>query len=91
MSVDVEIYVSNIIKFFQQNPSDLLNLVPKGKESDFYLKVRETALKNYEDGKEVALTRSQMLEICREINTKVPKISVEYPHIHTKYGIISLN
>jgi hypothetical protein len=29
MSVDIEIYMSNIIKFFRENPKDLLNLIPK--------------------------------------------------------------
>jgi hypothetical protein len=30
MSVDVEIYLSQLLKFFKDNPDDLLNLVPKG-------------------------------------------------------------
>jgi len=32
MSVDVEIYMNGILKFFRENPNDLLNLVPKTKE-----------------------------------------------------------
>ena len=35
MSVDVEIYMNNLVKFFKENPKDLLNLVPKEKEEEF--------------------------------------------------------
>ena len=47
MSVDVEIYMNNIIKFFRENPTDLLNLVPKDKEEFFYIKIKEVAIENY--------------------------------------------
>jgi hypothetical protein len=36
MNVDVEIYMNNMVKFFKSNPNDLLNLIPKGKEDEFY-------------------------------------------------------
>ena len=45
--VDVEIYMNNIIKFFRENPTDLLNLVPKDKEQYFYTKIKEVAIENY--------------------------------------------
>ena len=35
MSVDVEIYMNNLVKFFRENQKDLLNLVPKDKEEEF--------------------------------------------------------
>jgi membrane-bound lytic murein transglycosylase len=41
MSVDVEIYMNNIIKFFKENPNDLHNLIPKNKEDEFYKKLME--------------------------------------------------
>ena len=40
MSVDVKIYMNNIIKFFKENPNDLFNLIPKNKEDEFYRKLR---------------------------------------------------
>ena len=64
MSVDVEIYMNNIIKFFRENPNDLLNLVPKTKEEEFYSKLREVAIQNYEKGEEVNLTKNQIVVIC---------------------------
>jgi hypothetical protein len=68
MSVDVEIYMNNIIKFFRDNPKDLLNLVPKDKEKEFYHKLREQAFENYEKGEEIPLTQQQIILICVELN-----------------------
>ena len=94
MSVDVEIYMNNIIKFFRENPKDLLNLVPKSKEEDFYKKIRETAIQNYEKGEEISLTQSQMIELCVELNGKLKKNSensVNHLFVQTKFGEYCLN
>ena len=77
MSVDVEIYMNNIIKFFRENPNDLLNLVPKTKEEEFYSKLREVAIQNYEKGEEVNLTKNQIVVICAEIHGKSKKVKKE--------------
>jgi hypothetical protein len=73
MNVEVEIYMSNMIKFFKENPNDLINLIPKIKEEEFYFKLRETAIKNYEKGEEVNLTKNQLITICADIHGKVKK------------------
>jgi hypothetical protein len=93
MSVDIEIYVSNIIKFFKDNPKDLTNLVPKGKEEEFYEKIREVAISNYEKEMEASLTQKQMIDICRELNGQTPKeIEIFDKVFHkTKFGFICLN
>lgn len=92
MSVDVEIYMNNIIKFFQQNEKDLLNLIPKEQEEKFYEKIREIALKNSEEGKEVGLTQKQLINICRELNQK-KVLTDELPSsfMTTKFGVICLS
>jgi hypothetical protein len=79
MNVDVEIYMNNIIKFFKENPNDLLNLVPKTKEEEFYSKLREVANQNYEKGEEVNLTKNQIVVICAEIHGKAKKVKEETP------------
>jgi ABC-type transport system involved in cytochrome bd biosynthesis fused ATPase/permease subunit len=93
MSVDVDIYMNNIIKFFKQNQKDLLNLVPKDKEEEFYDKIREVAKENSENGKEVSLTQKQLIDVCRELNQKKVEILQEIPasFIKTKFGFICLN
>jgi hypothetical protein len=97
MSVDVEIYMNNIVKFFKSNPNDLLNLVPKEKEDEFYDKIRETAIQNIDKGEDAPLTQKQMIDICVILNGKTPKEDVvveeklESYILGTKFGPIFLN
>jgi hypothetical protein len=92
MSVDVDIYMNNIIKFFKQNQKDLLNLVPKDKEEEFYVKIREVASDNVENGKEVSLTRMQLIDVCKELNQKkVDPFEIPATFMKTKFGLICLN
>jgi hypothetical protein len=89
MSVDIEIYMNNVIKFFRENPNDLLNLVSKDKEEFFYIKIKEAAIKNYEKGEDVSLTQSQLLHLCSEINRpKETKINATQKTI---FGDLFLN
>lgn len=92
MSVDVDIYMNNILKFFKENPNDLLNLIPKDKEDDFYVKIRETANENFEKNGEAGLTRTQLLDICKQLNQE-PKKVLEIPNVivMTPFGGFSLN
>jgi hypothetical protein len=97
MSVDVEIYMNNIVKFFKSNPKDLLNLVPKEKEDEFYDKIRETAIQNIDKGEDAPLTQKQMIDICVVLNGKTPKEDkvneekLESYILGTKFGPIFLN
>lgn len=84
--------MNNIIKFFKQNQKDLLNLVPKDKEEEFYVKIREVAFENIENGKEVSLTQKQLIEICKELNQKkIEPIEIPASFFKTKFGLICLN
>ena len=93
MNVDVEIYMNGIIKFFKNNPKDLLTLIPKGKEDEFYEKIRETSLTNIDKGDEVSLTQKQILDICVLLNGKNPNDTNpdERCIIETSFGKIFLN
>lgn len=94
MSVDVEIYMNNVIKFFRENPNDLLNLVPKDKEEFFYTKIRQAAFENYEKGEDVNLTQSQIVGICSEINQYNKKTNEEVSKNaiqKTNFGYLFLN
>jgi hypothetical protein len=70
MSVDVEIYMNNLVKFFRENQKDLLNLVPKDKEEEFYIKIKEVAYTNHEKGEDASLTQKQLNDICRVLNSQ---------------------
>ena len=94
MNVDVEIYMNNFIKFFRDNPNDLLNLVPKIKEQEFYEKIRESAYNNLDKGEEINLTQRQIIDICVELNQpkkETVKESVEHLFVKTKFGEYCLN
>lgn len=99
MNVEVEIYVSNIVKFFNNNPKDLSNLVPIEKKDEFYSKIKNIAESNYDKGDDPSLTKQQFIDICLEINGKsVPKdVIIEVVKeisgviIQTKWGNFSLN
>lgn len=94
MSVDVEIYMNNIIKFFRENPNDLLNLVSKDKEEFFYKKIKEVAFENYKKGEDVNLTQSQIVGICFEINQHDKKTNEEVSSNliqKTNFGNLFLN
>jgi hypothetical protein len=97
MNVDVEIYMNNIVKFFKSNPKDLLNLVPKEKEDEFYDKIRETAIENADKGEDAPLTQKQMIDICVILNgktlkeDKVVEDKLESYIMGTKFGPIFLN
>jgi hypothetical protein len=93
MNVDVEIYLSNIIKFFNNNQQELKNLIPLEKKNEFYEKIRQAAIKNSTSGSEVSLTQQQLIEICVEINNKNTQIlSVREGVIQkTLFGEFSLN
>ena len=97
MNVDVEIYMNNIVKFFKSNPKDLLNLIPKEREEDFYDKIREVAIENSDKGEDAPLTQKQMIDICVVLNGKTPKEDkvveekLESYIMGTKFGPIFLN
>ena len=90
--VEVEIYISNLIKFFKNNPNDLLNLIPEEKKEEFFQKIKEVAINNYEKGNEVSLTQKQLMGVCLEI-TKSNKLDTKQESFfqETKFGRIYLN
>lgn len=92
MNVDVEIYMSNILKFFKDNPEELSNLVPLSKKDEFFNKLREVAITNSEKGDEISLTRQQLIDVCLEINGNPLRIEKNSNLIiSTIFGEYSLN
>ena len=93
MNVEVEIYMTNITKFFKNNPKDLLSLIPQEKENIFFEKIREKVVDNVENGQDVTLTKKQLLDICLEINKPQKQVSEVIDSIYqeTKFGRIYLN
>ena len=48
--IDCEVYVSQMISFFESNPSDFMELVGDVQKEKFYDKIREKSFENLEKG-----------------------------------------
>jgi hypothetical protein len=93
MNLEVELYMSNVIKFFNENPKDLMNFVTQERKDEFFQKIKEKALENVEKGEEVVLTQQQFIDICVGMNEKQVK---EFQYlkkimVKTAYGQICWN
>ena len=93
MNFDVEIYVNNIVSFFKSNPKDLLSLIPKEREKEFYDKIREVAIQNDKKGEDAPLSKKQIIDICVLINKEknIIEEKLESYMMNTKFGVIFLN
>lgn len=96
-NIDCEVYVSQLITFFDKNPNDLMLLIGDLQKEDFYIKLREQCHKNAEESDDHIITKQQMIDIIIEL--KIPQLN-EKPNsemiveglIHkTKWGEINLN
>jgi hypothetical protein len=94
-NVECEIYISNMVNFFENNPNDLIDMIGDGDKQKFYDKIREYVYKNFENGEDVTLTQKQLIEIVLDLTNKDKKKTISYevlvPYIKTKFGEIILN
>jgi len=94
-NVDKEIYLNQLIEFFEKNPNDLIDLIGELKKTKFYKRIKEKVYENVENGLELILTQQQLIDIVvamyDETNKTVKSIEIKTPVIKTNYGIIWLN
>jgi hypothetical protein len=96
-NIDVEIYISQMITFFEKNPKDFIDLVGNIQKEIFYNKMKERSLKNVKEEKDLILTKEQMIDIVIELqhpnlNEKKDDIkNIENIILKTKFGNIFLN
>ena len=67
MSVDVEIYMTQLIEFFEKNPNDLMVLIGDLQKNEFYQKLREKCENNFKEGKDIVLSKEQIVETVIEL------------------------
>ena len=84
-NVDIEIYMANLVKFFDNNPEQLKILIGDNDSNIFFKKIRKIVETNEKDEKELAPTRKQMIEIILEIKKGPDKKNIEKKR-HTFYG-----
>jgi len=94
-NVDVEIYLNQLINFFENNPNDLMTLIGDLQKDDFYKKLRERCEKNLEEGKDIVLSKDQIVSVVVEL--KIPEITKQKKKYldkviqKTSFGDIILN
>jgi hypothetical protein len=94
-NIDVEIYISNLISFFENNPNDLIDLIGTLQKDEFYQKLRERSELNFEENQDFVLTKEQIMNIVLEL--KIPnfdtkdKVNLSKIIQKTKFGDIILN
>jgi hypothetical protein len=96
-NIDCEIYIKQVITFFENNPNDLMDLIGQVQKNEFYEKIRERCEKNVDEDKDYVLTRQQMIDIVLELKAPGlldainPKQEVEGFVQKTQWGEIILN
>jgi len=93
-NVDVQIYLSQVKTFFDQNPDEFINLLGKANPKDFFEGVARLAAENLKKGEDVQLTNKQMIDLIVELNKVKKGIVVREmltPYMETKFGKIYLN
>jgi len=96
-NIDCEIYIKQLISFFENNPGDLMELIGDIQKEEFYSKLREKSEKNVDDGLDHILSRQQMIDIVLELKIPElfekpnPKSVIEVYVQKTKWGKIILN
>lgn len=96
-SVDIDIYVSQMIRFFDSNPNDLATLIGNMEKEIFYKRIKEIAKENYQKNSDPSLTKTQMVEIVADMYKEIQSNEqnmmdrVEKIFMDTKMGKICLN
>jgi len=93
--IEVDIYMNQLVSFFEKNPNDLISLIGELQKDDFYKKVKETCIKNFKESGDVIPTQKQLIDIVVELK-QGPVSTDEIKSINqafqkTKFGILCLN
>jgi hypothetical protein len=91
-SVDVDIYMTQLVKFFNDNPTDLNAIIGDLDSDKFYEEVRRQAASNLEKGEDVQLSQSQIIDIVVKLSKR--RAEKDFPsnlYFYSKFGPICLN
>jgi hypothetical protein len=96
-NVDCEIYIRQLITFFESNPNDLMMLIGTGQKQEFFNKLREQCEKNSQESDDYIITKQQMIDIVLQlkmtelVNTEESIEKIQSFIQKTKWGDIILN
>ena len=97
MNVDIEIYISQLITFFENNPGDFMDLVGEVQKEEFFQKLKEKSIDNHNKGEDFILTKQQIIDVVVEL--KAPELNQKLSYANkvegftqkSKFGDIILN
>jgi hypothetical protein len=95
-NIDCEVYIRQLITFFEKNPNDLIDLIGDLQKDEFYDLLREQCDENSKNGDHI-ITRDQMINVVLKL--KLPEIVKDEESkevvasyvMKTKWGEIILN
>jgi hypothetical protein len=95
-SIDIDIYMNQLINFFENNPNDLMDLIGELDKDEFYILLKEQATLNYDKGEDITLTQHQIIEVVvklkkRDITNEKLVIIINKVFQSTNHGLIGLN
>lgn len=85
-NVDCEVYLRQLITFFENNPNDLMDLIGSVQKQEFFDKLREQCEKNSQESDDHIITRQQMVDIV--IRLKMPEMVDSEKSIEKIQGFI---
>jgi len=92
---EINKYINQLKKFFDENPNDLYDLIGKMDSDKFYKKVGEIAQKNYQETGLVEIKQNQLIDIVidlyEEMGHTPTKIEIDGIFQKTSAGFICLN
>lgn len=93
-NIDVEIYINQLIKFFETNPNDLMTLIGNLQREEFYAKLKDKCEQNLLEDKDITLTREQIIDVVLDLklrDTSEKGNDISKIVQKTKFGDIILN
>jgi len=92
---EINKYINQLKKFFDENPNDLYDLIGKMDSDKFYKKVGVIAQKNYQETGLVEIKQNQLIDIVidlyEEMGHTPTKIEIDGIFQKTSPGFICLN
>lgn len=94
--IDIDIYMNQFIKFFNENPTELTNLIGNCDEKIFFEMVTKQCELNIENGEDVIPTQQQLIDIVVKLFSETKSLQVKTMDVskviqETKFGLICLN
>lgn len=94
-NIDVELYINQVIKFFESNPQDLFKLIGNLDKEIFYDRIKKIAIQNFEENGDMVLSKQQMIDIVvvmyNEQKLELERLNIEKIFENSKFGKICLN